>query len=1586
MNKYILFIAICIASVSAKSQSISPSQSYSGTNLTVSISGQGDQIGQYSSTYQYSSTLNSLFNLSNNVRFSQYSSTNSFYATIAWFNTYFGFYEAELELGIPEDQDFGLYEIELYDVNNNAWVVLPQSFEVLASVPVNSQSISPSQSYSGTNLTVSISGQGDQIGQYSSTYQYSSTLNSLFNLSNNVRFSQYSSTNSFYATIAWFNTYFGFYEAELELDIPEDQDFGLYEIELYDVNDNSWVMLPQSFVVLPPYLNPNTIWFDNFSNPSTWVIDHDAYACDLDWEIGVGLEATGSAAIATIASTTYDNGCAMIDSDFYGGEDGGSDVEDSWFTTANYIDLSANPNVVLEFETYYRKYNSETCFVVTSTNNTDWPELTPDYDASTNDNVYEVFPGIANNTSLSENPTLSKLNISASAGGEAQVWVRFHWTGTWGYSWFIDDVAIIEQPANDIELKNTWVSTIEGYEYGRTPAAHFKDVLVMGTEVFNFGTNNQTDVNIVMNISNSAGTSVLSESSTIASLNTDATDFSQAVMTDISLGEGVYEFSTVASSDGDNANGTNFDNNTYTKNFEVTENLFSIDGIGVYDNDMLTTSYIGTNYGNGTIVMARYELLVETDVVGLEIALHSATDVGGHVFPFLVTEETIGTDDMSSSNRIAENENGVMITQDHIDTGVMYIELSATTLSPGVYYACIELYTGPNEDDGVYILDDKTVAQPALVSMIYTDTNETVYTNGTAAAVRLAINDFIFHVYDCIDETACNYNPEATDENDTCIFAELNYDCDGNCLDSDEDGVCNIDEISGCQNELACNYNPLSTEQNGICVYPGENEFSDYIENYYDVTKIDFQGLDVFLSGTDLFSQSTNVYLEGSNIFTQGTNLLFYGVSEFLEIIVDEIYSVFENYESQSVFDCEGCLNDIDSNNICDEFQIGCPYPEFLEYDSTSLFFDYSLCITPIIYGCTDSLAYNYNSEATLDDETCEGCFDPLASNYSPLFNFGDNSLCQYLGCINPSAENYNESANLDDNSCVIYGCTFDIYTNYNSEATDEDGSCSLFSNEIYGCMETEALNYNIEASIDNGSCEYLDSCPVPLSWSVTLTGANMTVLIPSATEITINDMPVPHGSAIGAFFTNSQGELQCGGYTYFFGETTHISLMGDDSTTEEKDGFIDNETITWSIWDISSCVEQPTSVLFDEGINAFTSNGLIITESIGYSCQLINLPNTWYMFSSYIALENMDLTNVFGFLGNNLIIVKDNQGSTYLPEYNFNGIGDMQVGQGYQLKTTIAIDIELCGESIKPEQTPIPLLSGWNLIAYLRLNPSPTDQVMLDLSENGNLMIVKDYNGNPYLPEYNYNGLGDMSPGQGYQLNINEADTLNYLANNQEYRMLSNEVVNNKTNYYPELSPTGNNMHVVIPSHSWDILPTEGSEIAVYSNDGLLVGTSKYTSPTTVITIWGDDPTSVDKNGLTKDEEFRFTLLSDDIEKEIKIKRWEKGLGNYNIDAVDVIGSIETINFVDKTTLFDVIPNPSKTKTSISFYVSEKTKVNVSVYNILGKLISELTNSEYESGLHTLEMNVSSIEGGTYLYKMKTANFTGTKQMIIIK
>ena len=43
---------------------------------------------------------------------------------------------------------------------------------------------------------------------------------------------------------------------------------------------------------------------------------------------------------------------------------------------------------------------------------------------------------------------------------------------------------------------------------------------------------------------------------------------------------------------------------------------------------------------------------------------------------------------------------------------------------------------------------------------------------------------------------ACNYDPGATDDDGSCTYADMFYDCDGNCLnDTDGRGVCNELEI-----------------------------------------------------------------------------------------------------------------------------------------------------------------------------------------------------------------------------------------------------------------------------------------------------------------------------------------------------------------------------------------------------------------------------------------------------------------------------------------------------------------------------------------------------------------------------------------------------------------------------------------------------------------------------------------------------------------------------------------------------------------------------------------------------------------------
>ena len=131
----------------------------------------------------------------------------------------------------------------------------------------------------------------------------------------------------------------------------------------------------------------------------------------------------------------------------------------------------------------------------------------------------------------------------------------------------------------------------------------------------------------------------------------------------------------------------------------------------------------------------------------------------------------------------------------------------------------------------------------------------------------------------------------------------------------------------------------------------------------------------------------------------------------------------------------------------------------------------------PLIGGCTDSTALNFNPAAQVDDGSCYydifGCTDSTALNYNPLATVDDGScILPIYGCTDPLAINYLSTANVDDGSCIYctYGCTDSLAFNYDSLATCDDGSCIPF---VYGCIDSTAINYYPGANTDDGSCVY---------------------------------------------------------------------------------------------------------------------------------------------------------------------------------------------------------------------------------------------------------------------------------------------------------------------------------------------------------------------------------------------------------------------------------------------------------------------------------------------------------------------------------
>ncbi len=88
---------------------------------------------------------------------------------------------------------------------------------------------------------------------------------------------------------------------------------------------------------------------------------------------------------------------------------------------------------------------------------------------------------------------------------------------------------------------------------------------------------------------------------------------------------------------------------------------------------------------------------------------------------------------------------------------------------------------------------------------------------------------------------------------------------------------------------------------------------------------------------------------------------------------------------------------------------------------------------------------------------------------------------------------------------------------------------------------------------------------------------------------------------------------------------------------------------------------------------------------------------------------------------------------------------------------------------------------------------------------------------------------------------------------------------------------------------------------------------------------------------------------------------------------------------------LYQNYPNPFNPGTSISFYLPEHSRVNLTVYNILGEKVKTLADGEFEAGSHAITWDGTSQAGsgvasGIYFYKMTAGDKSVTKKMSLLK
>ena len=78
--------------------------------------------------------------------------------------------------------------------------------------------------------------------------------------------------------------------------------------------------------------------------------------------------------------------------------------------------------------------------------------------------------------------------------------------------------------------------------------------------------------------------------------------------------------------------------------------------------------------------------------------------------------------------------------------------------------------------------------------------------------------------------------------------------------------------------------------------------------------------------------------------------------------------------------------------------------------------------------------------------------------------------------------------------------------------------------------------------------------------------------------------------------------------------------------------------------------------------------------------------------------------------------------------------------------------------------------------------------------------------------------------------------------------------------------------------------------------------------------------------------------------------------------------------------------PNPFNPSTTIQFEIPSEQIVTISIFDVLGRKVSNIVNDRFNAGNHRIEFQSGELSSGIYFYRLETPNYYDTKRMILLK
>lgn len=356
-----------------------------------------------------------------------------------------------------------------------------------------------------------------------------------------------------------------------------------------------------------PNLEKISIWTNNVSAVTDWAFANTSSPAQ-DW-----YRETNPASVPSdgpVAMTTASNGYLMIDSD-------GAGQTASQNATATYvggmaINCTGYPAVTLEFEQHYRTFQDERYVEVSNDN---WATF----------DTYTVTDGSEPGGTVVSG--IGSIDISATAGNEANVSIRFRYIGNWGWHWAVDDLNVKTTEAYDLRADGTAWGVVGAWgarlPYFSTPTAQIQPIEFCGINT-NIGLNAISDATYEVAIASASYASTGTVNSAVGATDTicATANFTPA---------GVGSFTATAEM-------TTTNPDTGTNNNEFADVTFAVSQFNyARDNSAVFVDGGTFNQGDGFEVGNVFDIFASADMTAIRIGINDAAEAGASIYAKLYT-------------------------------------------------------------------------------------------------------------------------------------------------------------------------------------------------------------------------------------------------------------------------------------------------------------------------------------------------------------------------------------------------------------------------------------------------------------------------------------------------------------------------------------------------------------------------------------------------------------------------------------------------------------------------------------------------------------------------------------------------------------------------------------------------------------------------------------------------------------------------------------------------------------------------------------------------------------------------------------